>query len=180
MRVQQREREVSFIERKRHNKFLLDLHGDHVSTCKSHSGADKLHDWMVAQLGPLSGTTGHRVKTQGITPSSGLKRGGIEVINYLSDSAGSRNLVIDVSITHDRRGSSSAHPHLHGTLSHPDTPDAPLIEAAKRKVNKYRNSYVNNYSISFLPAITSTSARVHGEFHALLFLQSHRPGSSGD
>jgi hypothetical protein len=113
-------------------------------------------------------------KTQGIAPSSGLKRGDIEIINYLSDSAGSRNLVIDVSITHDRHGSSSAHPHLNGTLSHPDTPDAPLNEAAKRKVNKYSNTYVNNHSISFLPAITSTSARKHGEFLRLLFLQAHR------
>ena len=101
---------------------------------------------MVAQLGPLFGTTGHKVKTQGITPSSGLKRGDIEIINYLSDSAGSRNLVIDVSITHDRHGSSKANPHLNGTLSHPDTPDAPLNEAAKRKVNKYRNSYASNQS----------------------------------
>ena len=129
---------------------------------------------MVTQLGPLFGTTGHKVKTQGITPSSGLKRGDLEIINYLSDSAGSRNLVIDVSITHDRHGSSSAHPHLNGTLSHPDTPDAPLNEAAKRKVNKYRNTYINNHSISFLPAITSTSSRIHGEFLRLLFLQAHR------
>jgi hypothetical protein len=78
------------------------LHGDHISTCKSHSGATKAHDWMVTQLGPLFGTTGHKVKTQGITPSSGLKRGDLEIINYLSDSAGSRNLVIDLSITNDR------------------------------------------------------------------------------
>ena len=129
---------------------------------------------MVAQLGPLFGTTGHKVKTQGITPSSGLKRGDLEIINYLSDSAGSRNLVVDLSITHDRHGSSSAHPHLNGTLSHPDTPDTPLNEAAKRKVNKYRNTYINHHSISFLPAITSTSSRIHGEFLRLLFLQAHR------
>jgi hypothetical protein len=45
------------------NKFLLDLHGDHISTCKSHSGATKAHDWMVTQLGPLFGTTGHIVET---------------------------------------------------------------------------------------------------------------------
>ena len=64
------------------SKFLLDSHGDHVGTCKSHSGATKSHDWMVAQLGPLFGTTGHKIKTQGITPSSGLKRGDIEIINY--------------------------------------------------------------------------------------------------
>ena len=80
-----------------------------------------------------------------------------------------------LSIIHVRHGSSSAHPRLNGTLSHPDTPDALLNEAAKRKVDKYRNSYANNHSISFLPAITSISARMHGEFLRLLFfLQTHR------
>ena len=63
---------------------------------------------------------------------------------------------------------------FNGTLPHPDTPDAPLNEAAKRKVNKYRNTYINHHSISFLPAITSTSSRIHGEFLRLLFLQAHR------
>jgi hypothetical protein len=112
-----------------------------------------------------------------IAPSSGLKRRDIEITNYLSDSACSRNLVIDVGITHDRNGSSSANPHLNGTLSHPYTPDSPLNEAAKQKVNdtnENRNSYANNHSISFLPAITSTSACMHGELIRLLFLQAHR------
>ena len=60
-----------------------------------------------------------------------------------------------------------------GVTVDPDTPDAPLNEAAKRKVNKYRNTYIN-HSISFLLAITSTSARMHGGFLRLLFLQAHR------
>jgi hypothetical protein len=60
-------------------QFDLDFYGDHVSTCKSHSGATKSHDWMVGQLRPLFQTTGHKVKTQGITQSSGLKRGGLEI-----------------------------------------------------------------------------------------------------
>ena len=55
-----------------------------------------------------------------------------------------------------------------------DTPDASLNEAANRKLNKYRNHYANNHSISFLPAITSTPARMHGECLRLLFLQAHR------
>ena len=50
----------------------------------------------------------------------------------------------------------------------------PRNEAAKRKVNKYRKTYVDNHSISFLPAIISTFARMHGEFLRLLFLQAHR------
>ena len=32
-------------------KFLLDVHGDHISTCTAHSGATKAHDWMVGRLG---------------------------------------------------------------------------------------------------------------------------------
>ena len=31
--------------------------------------------WVARELGPLLQTTGHKVKTQGITPSSGMKRG---------------------------------------------------------------------------------------------------------
>ena len=49
----------------------------------------------------------------------------MEVRNYLRDQAGSRSLVVDLSI-------------------------------------------------SFLPAIMSTSTRMHGEFLRLLFLQAHR------
>jgi len=34
--------------------------------------------------------------------------------------------------------------------------------------------YADNQNISFLPAIVSTSTRMHGEFLCLLFLQAHR------
>ena len=93
--------------------------------------------------------------------SSGLKRGDLEIINYLADAAGTRNLVIDVSVTHDRIGSSKSNPQLNGTLSHPNAPDALLNHAAQRKVRKYRDAYANTHTISFLPAITSTSTRMH-------------------
>ena len=75
---------------------------------------------------------------------------------------------------YDRIGSSKSNPHLNGTLSHPNAPDALLNQAAQRKVQKYRNAYANNHTISFLPAITSTSTRMHGEFLRLIFLQAHR------
>ena len=103
-----------------------------------------------------------------------VKRGDIEILDFLRDAAGPRRLIIDVSITHDRIGSSQANPHLNGTLSHPGALDAPLLLAAKRKIDKYQATYANHHSISFLPAITSTSARMHGEFLRLLFLQAHR------
>ena len=52
--------------------------------------------------------------------------------------------------------------------------DAPLRLAAQRKINNYRQQSAGNQNIAFLPAIVSTSTRMHGEFLRLLFLQAHR------
>ena len=72
-----------------------------------------------------------------------------QIVQYLADAAGTHNLVVDASITHDRIGSSTTTPQLNGTLSFSNTPDAALNEAANRKLNKYRNPYANNHIISF-------------------------------
>ena len=93
--------------------------------------------------------------------------------NYLHDAAGTRSLVFDLSMTHHRFGSSS-HVQQNDLLSHPQDLDAPLRLAAQRKINSYRQQYADNQNISFLPAIVSTSTRMHGEFLRLLFLQAHR------
>jgi len=82
-------------------------------------------------------------------------------------------LVFDLSIAHDRFGSSS-HVQQNGCLSHPQDLDAPLRIAAQRKIAAYQQQYADNQNISFLPAIVSTSTRMHGEFLRLLFLQAHR------
>ena len=42
------------------------------------------------------------------------------------------------------------------------------------KIAAYQQQYADNQNISFLPAIVSTSTRMHGEFLCLLFLQAHR------
>jgi hypothetical protein len=99
----------------------MDLYGDHTSTCTAHSGETKAHDWTVGVLGPLFRTavrtTWHVVRTQhGVTASAGQRRGDVEVRNYLRDAAGSRSLVFDLSITHDRIGS-SCHVQQNGSLS---------------------------------------------------------------
>ena len=96
-------------------------------------------------------------------------------------------MVFDLSIAHDRFGSSS-HVQQNGCLSHPQDLDAPLRIAAQRsgcaaayycdyqlsKIAAYQQQYADNQNISFLPAIVSTSTRMHGEFLRLLFLQAHR------
>jgi hypothetical protein len=46
--------------------------------------------------------------------------------------------------------------------------------AAQRKTNAYKQTYADNQNFSFLPAIMSTSNRMHGEFLSLPFLQAHR------
>ena len=96
----------------------------------------------------------------------GRRRGDVEIKSYLQDAAGHRSLVFDLSITHDRIGSSS---QQNGLLSHAQDLDAPLRLAAQRKVNSYRQQYADNQNISFLPAIMTTSSRMHGEFLRLLF-----------
>ena len=58
--------------------------------------------------------------------------------------------------------------------SHPQDLDAPLRIAAQRKIAAYQQQYADNQNISFLPAIVSTSTRMHGEFLRLLFLQAPR------
>ena len=152
----------------------MDFHGDHTSTCTAHSVATKAHDWMVGLLGPLFRTAGHTVHTQhGVTASAGQRRGDVEIRSYLQDAAGRRSLVFDLSMTHDRFGSSS-HVQQKGMVSHHQDLEAPLRLAAQRKINGYRQQYGDNQNISFLPAIMSTSTRMHGEFFRLLFLQVHR------
>ena len=46
--------------------------------------------------------------------------------------------------------------------------------AAQRKINGYSQQYADNQNISFLPAIVSTSTRMHGEFLCLLLLQANQ------
>ena len=84
-------------------------------------------------------------------------------------------LVMDLRIAHDRFGSSTD-PSLDGNLHYPNDIDRSINEAAADKIRKYRADYNNNppSAVSFMPAIASTSGRLHSEFIRLLFLQAHR------
>jgi len=98
-------------------KHGMDLYGDHTSTCTAHSGLTKAHDWAVGVQGPLFRSAGHVVRSQHhVTASAGKRRGDVEVRNYLHDAAGSRSLVFDLSITHDRFGAST-HVQQNGSLT---------------------------------------------------------------
>ena len=155
-------------------KFQLHALGDHLCTCTAHSGAKKAHDWVVDQLADLFRTT-HKVKTQQVARSRGQQCGDIELAGYLANAVGPVPLVLDLRFAHDRFGSSSDQ-NLNGHLHDPNDIDRSLNEAAADKIRKYRADYNNNppTTISFMPAIASTSARLHSEFVRLLFLQAHR------
>ena len=65
--------------------------------------ATNAHDLLVGVLGPSFRTAGHTVRMQhGVTASAGQRRGDVEIRDYMRDQAGSRSLVFDLSITHDR------------------------------------------------------------------------------
>ena len=87
-------------------RFQIDPLGDHISTCNSHSGAKKAHDWAVDQVADLFRTT-HKVKTQQVIRSRGQHCGDIELSGYLANQAGPVPLVQDLRITHERVGRSS-------------------------------------------------------------------------
>jgi hypothetical protein len=86
-----------------------------------------------------------------------------------------RRVVLDLRIAHERFGSSSD-PSIYGHLHNPNDVDRSLNEAAADKIRKNRADYNNNppNATSFMPAITSTSWRLHSEFVHPLFLQAHR------
>jgi hypothetical protein len=129
---------------------------------------------MVDQLADLFRTT-HNVKTQHVVKSRGHHCGDIELGGYLANEAGPVSLVLDLRIAHDRVGSSTD-PNLNGHLKYPNHFDQSLNDASADKVRKYRANYNNRTTsvVSFMPAIASTSGRLHIEFVRLLFLQAHR------
>jgi hypothetical protein len=130
-------------------KFQIDPLGDDLSTCTTHSGVKKTHDWVVDQISDLFHTT-HKVKTQQV-----VKRqdkyvtkycGDIEFTDYLENTTGPVTLVLDLHLSHDR-WDSSVDPNLNDNLHYPNDKDRSLNEEVVDKIRKYRSDYNNNNSI---------------------------------
>ena len=79
-------------------------------------------------------------------------------------------LVLNLRIAHERWASSSD-PSINGQLHYLHDLDGSLNEAAADEIRQYRADYNNRPSnaISFMPAIASTSGRLHCEFVRLFF-----------
>jgi hypothetical protein len=129
---------------------------------------------MVDQVADFFRTT-HKVKIQQVVKRRGQYCGDIELEGYLANESDPVPLVVDLRIAHDRVGSSTD-PTLNGHLRYPNNLDQSLNDEAADKIRKYRTDYNNRppSEVSFIPAITSTSGRLHSEFVRLLFLQAHR------
>jgi hypothetical protein len=84
------------------------------------------------------------------------------------------DVLVDITIRHDfigpgRSGLSQ------GQLRNPDNPDHISLESsAADKIRNYRDAYVVNRQVAFLPACMTTSERIHGEFLRLLFFLSNK------
>jgi hypothetical protein len=146
-------------------KFQIDTLGDHLGTCTTHSGAKKTQDWTIDQLADLFRTT-YRVKTQQVVKSRGQHCGDIEIAGYLQNAVGTVSLVMDLRILMSV-GEVKLTLLVTGTYK-------PLNEEAVDKIRKYRSNYNNNppNAISFMPAIASTSGRIHSEFVRIFFSRS--------
>ena len=76
-------------------KFQIDSLGEHISTCNSHSGAKKAHDWAVDQVADLFRTT-HRTKTQQVIRIRCHHCGDVKVEGYLANQTDPVPLVLDL------------------------------------------------------------------------------------
>ena len=94
-------------------------------------------------------------------------RADIYLTNMVVD--GGRGLCIDVSRVHDFHGN-AANPSQNGTLRHADINHV-LSQRAQEKIDKYRAGYAaQDMRRAFLPAVVSTSGRIHGDLLRLLYL----------
>ncbi len=107
--------------------------------------------------------------------SRGQHSGDIELGGYLANATDPVTLVLDLRVAHDRVGSSTD-PALNGHLRYPNNLDQSLNDTDTDKIRRYRADYNNNppRGVGFMPAIPSTSGRLHSEFIRILFLQTHR------
>jgi len=89
-------------------KLSLDLQGNHVLTCKKHTGATRGHNHVMDVLAQLARNTGyfvhvnHKVST---TAAASNKQGDVDLVNFGLDAC--NLLVIDVSICCDHVGNSA-------------------------------------------------------------------------
>jgi hypothetical protein len=120
---------------------------------------------VAYQLADLFRST-HKVKTQQVVKNRGHHCGDIELVGYLANATDPVSLVLDLRVALNRVDS-SADPALNGHLRYPNNLDQSRTYRADYNFNPPRG-------VDFMPAIPSTSGRLHSEFIRILFLQALR------
>jgi hypothetical protein len=88
---------------------------------------------------------------------------------------GVRDVIVDVTCRHEFRGS-CANQERNGEPSHLDVNGA-VDAAVKEKLDHDQHDY-NERNFFFLPAVTTTSGRISGDFLRLLYILSHRQSAN--
>ena len=114
------------------------------------------------------------MRVTGVGPNR-KQRGDIELEAYLPHplvDQGKRNLVMDLTLQHERFGSSMK--ETNGTLCVSlKNRDRPIEQAARDKIAKHRNLYnLLPGDLGFLPLVVSTSGRLNADFIRLVFLHA--------
>jgi len=147
--------------------FSLDPQGDHVLTCKKHTGATRGHNHVMDVLAQLARNTGYSVRVNhkvSTTAAASNKQGDVELVNFGLD--GYNSLVIYVSICCDHVGNSTINNgHLNGKMHTNDY----LQARAMIKNNRYKADYAA-VGTAFALAIVSVASQIHPEFLRLLWV----------
>ena len=149
-------------------KMCIDPLGDHVLTCKQHTGSIRGHNHLMdvvaslsrdSKIGPVR--VNHKVSTTG---DGTRKQGDVEISNFpisLRD-----GLVIDVSFVCEFKGSSRAPGGWNNGVRHSND----VLQArANVKNNKYKDVYGIVHK-AFAPAIVGMSGQIHADFLRLLWV----------
>jgi len=137
-------------------KFVLDQYGDHVLTCKKHTGAIAGHDHIMNMSAQLARNSGLRVRINrkvDTTTTDSNKQGDVQAMEF--GIPGYDDLVWDVSLVSDRIGRCTQH-GLNDKLQLGDYLDA----RARSKISKFRRDYAAK-NIAFAPAILSVAGKIH-------------------
>jgi len=146
-------------------KFVLDQYGDHVLTCKKHTGAIAGHDHVMNVFAQLACNRGLRVlinRKVATTVADSNKQGDVQAMEF--GIPGYDDLVWDVSLICDRIGSSTQH-GLNSKLQLGENLDT----RARIKNNRYRRDYAAK-SIAFASAVLSVAGKIHPELLHLLWV----------
>jgi len=143
--------------------------GDHVLTCKQHTGSIHGHNHLMdvvarlsrdSKIGPVS--VNHMVSTTG---DGTRKQGDVEISNFpisLCD-----GLVIDVSYVCDFKGSRRAPGGWNNSVRHTND----VLQARANIKNQYQEYQIQGRLWShkaFVPAIIGMSGQIHADFLRLL------------